>query len=77
MDDGRALPDLNDFSATSEQDRAHVGELARRVQEVTGEAGKSAADAAADDERLPEMLAGLHCLAFVILTAKNVAQLLT
>lgn len=117
-------------TAASEQDRAQVGELARRVQAETGEAveiayvdqgytGENAAEAAAahgiklevvklptakrgfvllprrwvversfgwmsrfrrlarDYERLPDTLAGLHYLAFVILMAKNVVKLLT
>jgi transposase len=112
------------------QDRAHVAELAKRVQAETGETveiafvdqgytGSNAADAAAehgiklevvklptakrgfvllprrwvversfgwmarfrrlarDYERLPETLAGLHYLAFVILMLKNVAEVLT
>jgi transposase len=112
-----------------EQDRAQVSELAKRVQEETGETveiafvdqgytGENAADAAEehgiklevvklptakrgfvllprrwvversfgwmsrfrrlarDYERLPETLAGLHYLAFVILMLKNVAEIL-
>jgi transposase len=117
-------------TAADEQDRAHVAELAKRVQAETGETveiafvdqgytGENAADAAAehgirlevvklptakrgfvllprrwvversfgwmarfrrlarDYERLPETLAGLHYLAFVILMLKNVAEVLT
>ncbi len=113
----------------SEQDRAQVGQLAERVQEVTGETvepayvdqgytGEQAADAAAahgmrlevvklpeakkgfvllprrrvverskawggrfrrlarDYGRLPETLAGLHFLAFVILMLKRVVEIL-
>lgn len=113
----------------SEQDRAQVGELAQRVQEVTGESvelayvdqgytGEIAAESAAahgiklevvkleeakkgfvllprrwvversfawtgrfrrlarDYERLPETLAGLHFLAFVILMLKRVVEIL-
>jgi transposase len=113
-----------------EQDRAQVSELAKRVQEETGETveiayvdqgytGENAADAAGehgikleavklptakrgfvllprrwvaersfgwlsrfrrlarDYERLPETLAGLHYVAFVILMLKNVAEILT
>jgi transposase len=116
-------------TAADEQDRAQVSELAKRVQEETGETveiafvdqgytGENAADAAAehgiklevvklptakrgfvllprrwvversfgwmsrfrrlarDYERLPETLAGLHILAFVILMLKNVAEVL-
>jgi transposase len=116
-------------TAADEQDRAQVSELARRVQEETGETvqvafvdqgytGENAAAAAAahgiklevvklptakrgfvllprrwvversfgwmsrfrrlarDYERLPETLAGLHYLAFVILMLKNVAEVL-
>jgi len=114
-------------TAADQQDRAQVAELAKRVQEETGETvevafvdqgytGDNAADAAAehgiklevvklptvkrgfvllprrwvversfgwmsrfrrlarDYERLPETLAGLHYLAFVILMLKNVAE---
>ena len=114
-------------SAADQQDRTQVAELAKRVQEETGETvevafvdqrytGDNAADAAAehgiklevvklptakrgfvllprrwvversfgwmsrfrrlarDYERLPETLAGLHYLAFVILILKNVAE---
>jgi len=117
-------------TAADEQDRAQVAELAKRVQDETGETveiafvdqgytGENAADAAAehgiklevvklptakkgfvllprrwvversfgwmsrfrrlarDYERLPETLAGLHYLAFVILMLKNVAEVLT
>jgi len=117
-------------TAADEQDRAQVSELAKRVQEETGETveiafvdqgytGENAADAAGehgiklevvklptakkgfvllprrwvversfgwmsrfrrlarDYERLPETLAGLHFLAFVILMLKNVAEVLT
>jgi transposase len=113
----------------SHQDRAQVSELAKRVQEETGETveiafvgqgytGENAADAAEehgiklevvklptakkgfillprrwvversfgwmsrfrrlarDYERLPETLAGLHYLAFVIVMLKNVAEIL-
>jgi transposase len=116
-------------TAADEQDRAQVSELAKRVQEETGETieiayvdqgytGENAADAAhehgiklevvklptakrgfvllprrwvversfgwvsrfrrlaRDYERLPETLAGLHYLAFVILMLKNVAEIL-
>jgi transposase len=116
-------------TAADEQDRAQVSELAKRVQEETGETveiayvdqgytGENAADAAQehgiklevvklptakrgfvllprrwvversfgwmsrfrrlarDYERLPETLAGLHYLAFVILMLKNVAEIL-
>ena len=116
-------------TAADEQDRAEVSELAKRVQEETGEmveiayvdqgyTGENAADAAQehgikldvvklptakrgfvllprrwvversfgwmsrfrrlarDYERLPETLAGLHYLAFVILMLKNVAEIL-
>jgi transposase len=116
-------------SPADEQDRAHVEELAKRVQAETGETveiafvdqgytGANAADAAAehgiklevvklptakrgfvllprrwvversfgwmsrfrrlarDYERLPETLAGLHYLAFVMLMLKNVAEVL-
>jgi transposase len=116
-------------SPANEQDRAHVAELAKRVQAETGETveiafvdqgytGENAADAAAehgirlevvklptakrgfvllprrwvversfgwmarfrrlarDYERIPETLAGLHYLAFVILMLKNVAEVL-
>jgi transposase len=116
-------------TAADEQDRAQVSELAKRVQEETGETveiafvdqgytGKNAADAAQehgirlevvklptakrgfvllprrwvvgrsfgwmsrfrrlarDYERLPETLAGLHYVAFVILMLKNVAEVL-
>jgi transposase len=116
-------------TAADEQDRAQVAELAKRVQEETGETveiafvdqgytGENAADAAEehgiklevvklptakrgfvllprrwvversfgwmarfrrlarDYERLPETLAGLHFLAFVILMLKNVAEIL-
>jgi transposase len=116
-------------TAADEQDRAQVSELAKRVQEETGETveiafvdqgytGENAADAAEehgiklevvklptakrgfvllprrwvversfgwmsrfrrlarDYERLPETLAGLHFLAFVILMLKNVAEVL-
>jgi transposase len=116
-------------TAADEQDRAQVCELAKRVQEETGETveiayldqgytGEAAAEAAAehgiklevvklptakqgfvllprrwvversfgwlsrfrrlarDYERLPETLAGLHYLAFVILMLKNVVQVL-
>ena len=116
-------------TAADEQDRAQVSELAKRVQEETGETveiayvdqgytGENAADAAEehgiklevvklptakrgfvllprrwvversfgwmsrfrrlarDYERLPETLAGLHYLAFVILMLKNVAEIL-
>ena len=117
-------------TAADEQDRAQVSELAKRVQEETGETveiafvdqgytGENAADAAEehgiklevvklptakrgfvllprrwvversfgwmsrfrrlarDYERLPETLAGLHYVAFVILMLKNVAEILT
>jgi transposase len=117
-------------TAADEQDRAQVSELAKRVQEETGETveiayvdqgytGENAADAAGehgiklevvklptakrgfvllprrwvversfgwisrfrrlarDYERLPETLAGLHYVAFVILMLKNVAEILT
>jgi transposase len=116
-------------TSADEQDRAQVSELAKRVQEETGETveiafvdqgytGENAADAAEeygiklevvklptakrgfvllprrwvversfgwmarfrrlarDYERLPETLAGLHFLAFVILMLKNVAEVL-
>jgi transposase len=116
-------------TAADEQDRAQVSELAKRMQEETGETGEiafvdqgytgeNAADAAEehgiklevvklptakrgfvllprrwvvergfgwisrfrrmarDYERLPETLAGLHFLAFVILMLKNVAEVL-
>jgi transposase len=116
-------------TAADEQDRAQVSELAKRVQEETGETveiayvdqgytGENAADAAGehgiklevvklptakrgfvllprrwvversfgwmsrfrrlarDYERLPETLAGLHYVAFVILMLKNVAEVL-
>jgi transposase len=116
-------------TAADEQDRAQVSELAKRVQEETGESveiayvdqgytGENAADAAGehgiklevvklptakrgfvllprrwvversfgwmsrfrrlarDYERLPETLAGLHYVAFVILMLKNVAEIL-
>jgi transposase len=116
-------------TAADEQDRAQVSELAKRVQEETGETvkiayvdqgytGETAADAAGehgiklevvklptakrgfvllprrwvversfgwmsrfrrlarDYERLPETLAGLHYVAFVILMLKNVAEIL-
>jgi len=116
-------------TAADEQDRAQVSELAKRVQEETGETveiayvdqgytGENAADAAGehgiklevvklptakrgfvllprrwvversfgwmsrfrrlarDYERLPETLAGLHYVAFVILMLKNVAEIL-
>jgi transposase len=116
-------------TAADEQDRAQVSELAKRVQEETGETveiafvdqgytGENAADAAQehgiklevvklptakkgfvllprrwvversfgwmsrfrrvarDYERLPETLAGLHILAFVILMLKNAAEIL-
>jgi transposase len=116
-------------SPANEQDRAHVAELAKRVQAETGETveiafvdqgytGENAADAAAehgirlevvklptakrgfvllprrwvversfgwmarfrrlarDYERIPETLAGLHYLAFVILMLKNLAEVL-
>jgi transposase len=116
-------------TAADEQDRAQVSELAKRVQEETGETveiayvdqgytGENAADAAQehgiklevvklptakrgfvllprrwvversfgwmsrfrrlarDYERLPETLAGLHYVAFVILMLKNVAEVL-
>jgi len=116
-------------TAADEQDRAQVSELAKRVQEETGETveiayvdqgytGENAADAAEEHgiklevvklptakrgfvllprrwvversfgwmarfrrlarayERLPETLAGLHFLAFVILMLKNVAEVL-
>lgn len=116
-------------TAADEQDRAQVSELAKRVQDETGETveiafvdqgytGENAADAAEehgiklevvklptarrgfvllprrwvversfgwmsrfrrlarDYERLPETLAGLHFLAFVILMSKNVAEVL-
>jgi transposase len=116
-------------TAADEQDRAQVSELAKRVQEETGETveiafvdqgytGENAADAAQehgiklgvvklptakrgfvllprrwvversfgwmsrfrrlarDYERLPEMLAGLHFMAFAILMLKNVAEVL-
>jgi transposase len=117
-------------TAADEQDRAQVSELAKRVQEETGETveiayvdqgytGENAADAAGehgiklevvklptakrgfvllprrwvversfgwmsrfrrlarDYERLPETLAGLHYVAFVILMLKNVAEILS
>ena len=117
-------------TAADEQDRAQVSELAKRVQEETGETveiayvdqgytGEYAADAAEehgiklevvklptakrgfvllprrwvversfgwmsrfrrlarDYERLPETLAGLHYVAFVILMLKNVVEILT
>jgi transposase len=117
-------------TAADEQDRAQVSELAKRVQEETGETveiayvdqgytGENAADAAQehgiklevvklptakrgfvllprrwvversfgwmsrfrrlarDYERLPETLAGLHYVAFVILMLKNVVEILT
>jgi transposase len=117
-------------TAADEQDRAQVSELAKRVQEETGETveiayvdqgytGENAADAARehgiklevvklptakrgfvllprrwvversfgwvsrfrrlarDYERLPETLAGLHYVAFVILMLKNVVEILT
>jgi transposase len=117
-------------TAADEQDRAQVSELAKRVQEETGETveiayvdqgytGENAADAAGehgiklevvklptakrgfvllprrwvversfgwvsrfrrlarDYERLPETLAGLHYVAFVILMLKNVVEILT
>mgnify|MGYP003576593385 CR=1 FL=1 len=117
-------------TAADEQDRAQVSELAKRVQEETGETveiayvdqgytGDNAADAAGghgiklevvklptakrgfvllprrwvversfgwvsrfrrlarDYERLPETLAGLHYVAFVILMLKNVVEILT
>lgn len=116
-------------TAADEQDRARVSELAKRVQEETGETveiayvdqgytGDNAANAAEehgiklevvklpmakrgfvllprrwvversfgwmsrfrrlarDYERLPETLAGLHYVAFVILMLKNVAEIL-
>jgi transposase len=116
-------------TAADEQDRAQVAELAKRVQDETGETveiafvdqgytGENAVDAAAehgiklevvklptakkgfvllprrwvversfgwmsrfrrlarDYGRLPETLAGLHYLAFVILMLKNVAEVL-
>jgi transposase len=116
-------------TAADEQDRAQVSELAKRVQEETGETveiayvdqgytGENAANAAGehsiklevvklpmakrgfvllprrwvversfgwmsrfrrlarDYERLPETLAGLHYVAFVILMLKNVAEIL-
>ena len=116
-------------TAADEQDRAQVSELAKRVQEETGETveiayvdqgytGENAADAAGehgiklevvklptakrgfillprrwvversfgwmsrfrrlarDYERLPETLAGLHYVAFVILMLRNVAEIL-
>jgi transposase len=116
-------------TAADEQDRAQVSELAKRVQEETGETveiayvdqgytGENAADAAQehgiklevvklpeakrgfvllprrwvversfgwmsrfrrlarDYERLPETLAGLHYVAFLILMLKNVAEVL-
>jgi transposase len=117
-------------TATDEQDRAQVSELAKRAQEETGEkveiayvdqgyTGENAADAAGehgirlevvelptakrgfvlltrrwvversfgwmtrfrrlarDYERLPETLAGLHCVSFIILMLKNVAEILS
>lgn len=117
-------------TAADEQDHAQVSELAKRVQEETGETveiayvdqgytGENAADAAGehgiklevvklptakrgfvllprrwvvergfgwmsrfrrlarDYERLPETLAGLHYVAFVILMLKNVVEILT
>ena len=117
-------------TASNEQDRAQVAELAERVQAETGETveiayvdqgytGENAADAAEehgiklevvklpeakrgfvllprrwvversfgwmsrfrrlarDYERLPETLAGLHYLAFVILMLKNVVEIVT
>jgi transposase len=117
-------------TAADEQDRAQVSELAKRVQEETGETveiayvdqgytGENAADAAGehgikleavklptakrgfvllprrwvversfgwmsrfrrlarDYERLPETLAGLHYVAFVILMLKNLAEILS
>jgi transposase len=117
-------------TAADEQDRAQVSELAKSVQEETGETveityvdqgytGENAADAAGehgiklevvklptakrgfvllprrwvversfgwmsrfrrlarDYERLPETLAGLHYVAFVILMLKNVVEILT
>ena len=117
-------------TAADGQDRAQVSELAKRVQEETGETveiayvdqgytGENAADAAGehgiklevvklptakrgfvllprrwvversfgwmsrfrrlarDYERLPETLAGLHYVAFVILMLKNVVEILT
>jgi transposase len=117
-------------TAADEQDRAQVSELAKRVQEETGETveiayvdqgytGENAADAAGehgiklevvklptakrgfvllprrwvversfgwmsrfrrlarDYERLPETLAGLHYVAFVILMLKNVSEILS
>jgi transposase len=117
-------------TAADEQDRAQVSELAKRVQEETGQTveiafvdqgytGENAADAAQehgirlevvklptakrgfvllprrwvversfgwmsrfrrlarDYERLPETLAGLHYVAFVILMLKNVAEILS
>ena len=117
-------------TAADEQDRVQVSELAKRVQEETGETveiayvdqgytGENAADAAGehgiklevvklptakrgfvllprrwvversfgwmsrfrrlarDYERLPETLAGLHYVAFVILMLKNVVEILT
>lgn len=116
-------------TAADEQDRVQIAELAKRMQEKTGETveiafvnqcytGENAADAAEehgiklelvklptakkgfvllpcrwvversfgwmsrfrrlarDYERLPETLAGLHFLAFVILMLKTVAQVL-
>lgn len=116
-------------TAADEQDRAQISELAKRVQEETGETveiayvdqgytGENAANAAdehgiklevvklptakrgfvllprrwvversfgwmsrfrrlaRDYERLPETLAGLHYVAFVILMLKNVAEIL-
>jgi transposase len=117
-------------TAADEQDHAQVSELAKRVQEETGETveiayvdqgytGENAADTAGehgiklevvklptakrgfvllprrwvvergfgwmsrfrrlarDYERLPETLAGLHYVAFVILMLKNVVEILT
>jgi transposase len=117
-------------TAADEQDRALVSELAKRVQEETGETveiayvdqgytGENASNAAGergiklevgklptakrgfvllprrwvversfgwmsrfrrlarDYERLPETLAGLHYIAFVILMLKNIAEILT
>jgi transposase len=117
-------------TAAGEQDHAQVSELAKRVQEETGETveiayvdqgytGENAADTAGvhgiklevvklptakrgfvllprrwvvergfgwmsrfrrlarDYERLPETLAGLHYVAFVILMLKNVVEILT
>src|SRR5262245_36465097 len=92
--------------AADEQDRAHVSELAERVQAETGETVEIAyvelpeakrgfvllprrwviersfgwvsrfRRLARDYERLPETLAGLHFVAFVILMLKNVAEVL-